>query len=198
MDYSTLQSNVESAMGRTDIPSYVYTLTTAGINRDLRLMEMLCKTTLYTNEGTASLPSDFLEMESAYIDSGGERTPLVPATEQNQSVRYDSSGRPFYYAVHGDEISLMPKPDTDYEIEVRYYARLSALSASTDTNDVITNYPGLYLYAALTHAAVWAQDEALAQVYNSAYTAEKNSVEQADKKRRRSGPIAQKSVRRIP
>lgn len=198
MDYSTLQTNVQSAMGRSDIPSYVYTLTTSGLNRDLRLVEMLTSTTLYTSDGTISLPSDFLEMESVYIDSGGVRTWLVPFSEQGQSVRHDSSGRPYYYDVVGDELAIMPTADTDYDVTVRYYAKLDALSASSDTNDVLTNYPGLYLYAALTHAAVWAQDMELSQTYNAAFMAEKKLVEDADKKRRRSGPIARRSSVTIP
>lgn len=198
MDYSTLQSNVQSAIGRTDVPSYVYTLTTSGINRDMRLLEMLTSTTLYTSGNSATLPSDFLAMDSVYINSGGERTRLVPFSEQGQSVRHDASGRPYYYDVVGDEIVLMPTPDTNYDIEVRYYARLDALSADSDTNDVMTNYPGLYLYGALTHAAIWAQDEGLAQTYNAAYTAEKKLVEDADKHRRRSGPLVRRSSVTIP
>lgn len=198
MNYGTLQSNVQSALGRSDVPSYVYDLTTSGLNRDLRLLEMQCVTTIYTSGGEADLPSDFLEIESVYINSGGSRTRLLPVTELSQSVHHDSSGRPYYYAVHKDTLTLMPVPDDNYEIEMRYYAKLDALSADADTNDVMASYPGLYLYAALTHAAVWAQDDEGAQRYNAAYLAEKQLVEAADKGRRNSGPIIQRSIRSMP
>lgn len=198
MNFASLKSNVQSALGRTDIPDYVYSLTTSGINRDLRVLEMQCTTTLYTNGGTASLPSDFLEAESVYIDDNGGRSPLIPATELGQATRYDESGRPYYYAVHNDEITLMPEPDTDYEIELRYYAKLDDFSADADTNDVITAYPGLFLYGALTHAAIWQKDDESAATYNKAYTAELTRLEKADTKRRFSGPTVQRSARSIP
>lgn len=198
MNYGTLQSNVQSAMGRSDVPSYVYDLTTSGLNRDLRLLEMQCVTTLYASGETIDLPTDFLEAESAYINSGGSRSPLVPISEMSQAVRHDSSGRPYYYAIHKDSMTLMPVPDIAYEIEFRYYEKLAALSADTDTNDVMTNYPGLYLYAALTHAAVWAQDDEAAQRYNAAYGAEKDLVMKADKARRNSGPLVQRTIRSLP
>lgn len=197
MNYGDLRSNVESAMGRSDIPSYVYTLTTSGLNRDLRLLEMQAETTITADAESETLPSNFLEMESVYIDSGGARRPLLPISEMSQAVRHDSSGQPYYYAVHNGELTFMPVPDGTYTVTVRYYARLSALSADSDTNDVLTNYPGLYLYAALTHAAVWAGDSDRAQEFNAAYTAELNLVQIKDRKRRYSGPMVQRSIQQI-
>lgn len=198
MNYGQLQSNVESALGRSDVPSYVYTLTSSGLNRDLRLLEMQCVTTLYASGEEIDLPDNFLAAESVYIDSGGSRSPLLPVTEQSQANRHDSSGRPYYYAIHKDTMTLMPVPDSSYEIELRYYERLDGLSLDADTNSVLTNYPGLYLYAALTHAAVWAQDDEAAQRYNAAFMAEKKLVEDNDKKRRTSGPIVQRAIRNMP
>lgn len=198
MNYGSLQSNVQSALGRSDVPSYVYDLTTSGINRDLRLLEMQCVATLYASDEEVDLPDNFLEAESVYIDSGGTRSPLIPISEQSQANRHDSSGKPYYYAIHRETMSLMPIPDQSYEIELRYYERLATLSADSDTNAVLTNYPGLYLYAALTHAAVWAQDDEGSQRYNAAFLAEKNLVESKDRKRRMSGPMVQRTIRNIP
>lgn len=192
--FATLQADVKDAMGRTDIPSYVYRLTQAGINRDLRILEMQSETTLTASGEIVSLPSDFLEAESLYIDSGGSRTRLVPITEMSQAVRHNSSGRPYYYAVHDGEITLSPVPDGSYTITLRYYARLANFSADGDTNDILTRYPGLYLYGALTHAAVWAKDTESAQTYNAAYTNELDRLKKADVKRRHRGPIIQRSA----
>lgn len=194
MDFQTLQANVQSAMGRTDVPSYVYTLTTAGLNRDLRILEMQAETTLAASAESVTLPDGCLEIVSMYIDSGGSRSPLTPVTEMSQAVGHDSSGRPAFYAFHNGEITLMPVPDGSYTLVVRYYARLSDLSADADTNDVLTNYPDLYLYAALTHAAVWAQDQEAAGVYNSAYEQAKRLVQQKDVQRRLGGPVIQRTA----
>lgn len=198
MNFGTLKSDVQSAMGRTDIPDYVYTLTTSGLNRDLRVLEMQCVTTLYADGETIDLPSNFLEVESAYIDAGGYRNPVLPLSERSQAVHHDSAGRPYYYSIHKDTMTLMPVPDSSYEMELRYYERLEDLSTDADTNDVMDAYPGLYLYGALTHAAVWAKDTESAQVYNSAYITELEKLEKQDIQRRYAGPIAQRSIRSVP
>lgn len=184
MNYGTLQSNVESAMGRTDLPSYIYTLATATINNEFRLLEMQSETTLSATAESVTLPADFLEVESVYIDSGGSRTALMPATEQSQATGHDSSGRPAYYAIHDGELTLMPVPDGTYTITLRYYARLADFSADSDENDVLTNHPSLYLYLALGHAAIWAKDDQAALTYAQVYQGEGVRIKKADTKRR--------------
>lgn len=196
MNYGELQANVESAMGRSDIPSYVYTLTTAGLNADpdLRLLEMQSETTLTASAESVSLPADFLSVESVYIDAGGARRRLIAETETAQAVHHDSSGQPYYFSVHNGELTLMPVPDAEYTITLRYYARLADLSADSDTNDVLTNYPQLYMYQAMIHAAMWAQDDEGVVRYSGAYTSAKTLAIKNDIKRRFAGPMVQRSA----
>lgn len=194
MNFGELQANVQSAMGRTDIPSFVYDLTTSGLNADLRLLEMQEDATVIATTEAVSLPFDFLEMESAYIDAGGARRRLIPSTETAQAVRHDSSGQPYYYAIHDGLMTLMPVPDAAYTISIRYYKRLEDLVDDSDVNPVILSYPGLYLYQALIHAAVWARDMEAVQAYSAAYTSIKDIVEKGDKQRRFRGPLIQRSA----
>lgn len=194
MTFSILRSDVQSAMGRTDIPDFVYRLTTAGINRDLRLLEMQAETTLTATGESVALPSDFNAVQSLYIDSGGSRTRLVSTTEQAQAALHDPSGRPGYYAVHEGELTLEPVPDGEYTLTLRYYKRLPEFVSDTDTNTVLQRYPGLYLYGALTHAAIWAKDTESAQTYNAAYTQELAALDKSDTKRRFAGPSIQRAA----
>ena len=199
MTFAELQANVQSAMGRSDVPSFVYTLTTAGLNSDadLRLLEMQAETTLTATSETVTLPADFLSVESAYISSGGRRWRLIPSTETAQAVGHDGSGEPYFYAVHNGELTLMPVPDTEYTITLRYYARLANLVAPSDTNAVLVAYPQLYLYQALIHAALWAQDDEGSARYSSAYTSSKALAMKNDLKRRFAGPMIQRSAVRL-
>jgi hypothetical protein len=201
MNFGELQANVQSAMGRSDVPSFVYMLTTAGLNSDpdLRLLEMQAKTTLTTTSGddSVALPANFVSVESAYINVGGRRSRLVPTTESAQSVRHDPSNQPYTYAVGNGELILMPVPDGEYTITLRYYARFADLAAPADTNATLDNYPQLYFYQSLIHAALWAQDDEGSARYSSAYTSVKDLAMKNDLKRRFAGPLIQRSAVQI-
>ena len=193
MNFGELKANVQSAMGRSDIPDYVYALTEAGIARDLRILDMETATTFSTTTGsTVTLPADFLEFKTLFIDSGGSRNPLLPMSEGNQAVRHDSSGRPAYYALTNGAMELMPSPDGTYEITARYFARPATLTLDADTNAILTDHPDLYLYGALTHAAVWAKDTESAQTYNSAFTTAQERARKADMRARMGGRLTKR------
>lgn len=196
MNFGQLQAYVKSFMGdRDDYPAYVFDLTNADINRDFRLLEMQSETTLSASAESVSLPADFLELESIYCESGGERWQLVPMTEGAQAVHWNSSARPVYYAVHNGEVTLMPVPDGTYTLTVRYYASLDTPTADGDENAVMTTYPTLYLYGAATHAALWMGDTERTQTANAAYTSAVQQTKLADKRRRMAGgPLLSRSV----
>jgi len=203
MDFQTLKSSVESALGRTDVPDYVYTLMTSDINRDIRIVEMESLSTMSVSSETTTLPADFLQVVSMYVDAT-PRTPMVPLTRQAQATRHDESNKPYYYAISGPSaddpdpttstLQVMPAPDSTYSVVMRYIASVAAFSANTDTNNVISLHPGLFLYAALHHAAIWAQDAELAAGYGAAYVNLKSMIQDADRKKRNSGPMTQRTA----
>ena len=193
MDFQTLKASVESALGRTDVPDYVYTLMTADINRDIRILEMESTSTLSVSTEATALPADFLGVVSMYVDAT-PRSPMVPLTRQAQATRHDNSSKPYYYAVTDGELQVMPVPDATYSVILRYYAKLADFSANEDDNAVINLHPGLFLYSALYHAAVWKQDAELVAGYSSAYKGMKAMVESTDKKKRNSGPMTQRTA----
>lgn len=193
MDFATLKASVNSALGRTDVPDYVYTLMTSDINRDIRILELETTTTLSVSSESTTLPSDFSQVVSMYIDAT-PRTPMVPITHQSLATRHDSSGKPYYYAIADGALEVMPVPDGTYSVVLRYIAKVAAFSADADTNDVIALHPGLFLYSALHHAAVWKQDAELLAGYGQAYVGLKTMVLDADKKKRNAGPMTQRTA----
>lgn len=186
MDYATLQSNVESAMGRSDVPSYVYTLTTAGVNRDMRLLDMQNTATLTT----ATHPVDLSALDPAigsvvslYAEVGGDPRQLRPVTEFG-AHEYVDTGSPRYFSIRDGSLILDPEPDGTYTLYLTYIGALATLSADADTNDVMSRYPDLYIYQALTHAAVWAGDEKRSIEFAAAYSAAKKLAQKDDMRRR--------------
>lgn len=187
MDFATLKADVVNAFARTP-PDYIYRLVTAQINRDMRLLDMLTETTLTTSTETVAVPSGFQALEAAYIETSGQRCPLQVEGLNSQIISHNGSDQPAFITVRGSDFVISPTPDGEYTITVNYYAGLDDLSADSDTNAVMARYPGLYLYAALTHAAIWSSDDAKAQTYNLAFVAEKDAAKKADGRRRR-GPV---------
>lgn len=175
------------------MPDYVYTLMTADINRDIRILEMESTSTLSVSTEATALPTDFLQVVSMYVDAT-PRSPMVPLTRQAQATRHDESGRPYYYAVTDGFLQSMPVPDATYSVVMRYLASVAAFVDNTDTNDVITLHPGLFLYSALHHAAVWKQDTELAIGYGTAYQNQKTMVDEANKKKKNAGPMIQRTA----
>ena len=196
MDFQTLKASVESSIGRSDVPDFVYTLMMSDINRDIRILEMQSSTTLSVSSEATALPADYLMVESMYVDTN-PRSAMVPVTQQSQGVRHNSSGKPYYYAITDGELQVMPVPDGTYSVVMRYYAKLADFSNSTDDNAVINLHPGLFLHSAIYHAAVWAQDFELAAGYSAAYKNLAEMVSKTDIKKRNNGPMIQRSAIQI-
>lgn len=63
-------------------------------------------------------------------------------------------------------------------IEITYYKRFDALREANQTNEILTNYPDIYLYGCLSKAGRYIQDrDVLSQYENDFY----NAIEQANK-----------------
>ncbi len=181
-NYGELKTAVRSHFAdRSDIPDDVYKLATAELNQRLNLRIMQATTTLAFANGDESkaLPSDFLRPVHAYVDRD-VRVVLDLADEFAKNVDYRKSGLPRTYTIANGSLFLNPVPDGDYNIVLRYVAKLADFSANSDTNAVLTAHPALYLYAALKRAAVWAQDNEMAGFYAAALDREIADVERLD------------------
>ena len=193
-NYGELKTAVrEWYSDRSDIPTTVYDLATAELNSKLRLKIMESTTSLAVSGESTALPSDFLEVRHAYLDRD-PRIVLDAVDEFSKTADYDSSGVPRSYTIIDGNILLNPSPDGSYTVFIRYIASLSDLSADADTNTVLTTYPAMFMYAALKHTAVWAQDAEMMPVYSQALEAEVKRVKRVDQASRfGAGPLRVRS-----
>lgn len=165
-DYDWLKDEIKRWIHRTDlvaqIPSFI-TLAESEINTDLRLrmMETTEVLLLATGERAVTLPDLFMEplkLELLTADDAVDLTNLSPGQFQSSAVRTT----PTYWMVDGPDIVLTSPADRDYALRLRYLQRLDI--ASTLTNDLLTNYHGLYLYGALMQASAFmGKDERVPQ-----------------------------------
>lgn len=174
-NFGALKAAVASAVARSDVPAYVYDLAANEIAQRFRLPEQEATATLSVSGETVALPANFMAVRSLWVEAT-PRTPLDPI-DGFSAANLDGDGSPRAYSVEGDNLRLWPTPDGGYTLTLRYYSRPAAFVADTDTSALLTRYPGLWLYCALKHAAVWAQDAEMMQAYSSAYELEAQRVQ---------------------
>lgn len=117
---------------------------------------------------TVAQPTGFLELISARLNSPVRVLKIVPQRAID-GFQTNADGIPSHIAVSGTNFRVWPEPSAASYATIRYYAKLSTPvtgnDPTTNTNDILTNYPELYLYGCLIEAAVLTQDVEAAGYY---------------------------------
>jgi len=104
--------------------------------------------------GILSVPSDYVEMKVAYLDTD----PLVVLERRSAEWIYTnfpgniSLGKPKYFARYATDFIFGPFPDSDYTVKCVYYRKFAPLSSSL--NNQFLNNPDLYLFACLAESEI--------------------------------------------
>ncbi len=101
--------------------------------------------------------------------------------------RTNAAGKPTYFSIVGNQIRVVPAPDTSYTGELTYYAKLYKLSSTVASNWLLTSSPDIYLYGALLQAAPYLQDDARISVWSALYLAGIEQLQLADDRSTTSG-----------
>ncbi len=153
----------------------------------VRAMEATADVTVST--GTGNLPSGYLQARRVYLDSNPIRDlEFIPPMDFYGRRGNTEAGTPSAYTIEGESILTLPITDVDRTIKMLYYKKFDALDADSDTNWLLSNAPGVYLYTSLYEAygqTEGASAEALGYLAKSA--AIMNALNSADTKDRYSG-----------
>ncbi len=108
---------------------------------------------VWVPRGGYPLPSRYVEQRRVYLDVDGNKK-LDYMTPEQFWIRKGSSetAQPKMYTVEGPYIIFSPLMDKEYFGKFLFFRRFAALSADSDTNWILTNAPGIYLYASLVEA----------------------------------------------
>jgi hypothetical protein len=202
-NYSDLKTSVANYLGRSDlttvIPDFIR-FAELRMARDLRTREMLKSATASTvgGDGKVALPTDFLEIRDLHIQ-GNPRFPITYLSPSafTRDAPADESGKPVYYTILASEFVLAPMPDTNYTLEVLYYAKPTVLSDSNSSNVFLANYPDALLYASLLEAEPYLINDARSQTWASLYDRAINNISTANEAGEYSGvPLQMKTTSR--
>ena len=196
--YSNLKTTIASYLNREDLTAYLgdfITLAESRLNRELRVREMVeINTSTNTVAGTQSydLPTGYLEALTVIYQSNPFITLRFMANSDfyNNYNSSQSSGTPTYFTIVGTKILLGMQPDSAQTLQINHYKKVSALSDSNATNDILTNYPELYLYGALAESSPFLMQDERLQIWAGLYKeALKNANESSSKGSTTSSPL---------
>jgi hypothetical protein len=190
--YDELKASIANWLNRDDltavIPDFI-ALAEAQIARDVRHWRQEKRVTTSVNEQYENLPIDWLEMIQIQLTAGGRLQVISAAQLQDRKEVSLTAHKPKYYRLTSDQIELYPAPDSSYEVAMQYYARVPALSDAETFNWILTDYPDIYLYGALVHAAPYLADDQRVSVWAALYQSAVDALNQDNTKSRVSGPL---------
>lgn len=158
----------------------------------IRPMEVCASATFSGQE--VELPDNFVQIRRIYIS--GTPNGRLNFTTPDQfwvDVRSTQNGQPQVYTIEGDNIQLAPIPDTSYTGKILYYKKFTALSDDADTNWLLVNAPGVYVYGTLLEAFKYIRNSEKATENLNAFAGTVNALNDADKADRYSTPWAARS-----
>lgn len=123
----------------------------------LRVRDMETVDSLTPSSNVCTLPSDYLAYKRV-VEEASTRRALEYITEDAADLLYAdrASGLSNHFMLVGSSLTALPLSSND--IELTYYARVPALTASATTNWLLTKHPGIYLRASLFMAAEFIKD----------------------------------------
>jgi hypothetical protein len=186
--YAGLKSTIADYLNRDDLTSVIPTfikLAESKFNRKLRVRQMVKRAQATIETTFFAPPADWLESKEFQLNTN-PITKLEFITESYanslRASRYSAAGKPQYYTVVGSQLEFIPTPDTEYEGELTYYAKIPALSDSNTSNWLLTYAPDLYLYGALIEAEPYLKNDERVGLWGELYLRVVADIEVADER----------------
>lgn len=198
-NYSDLKTQVANYLGRSDLTSQIpnfISFAELRLNRTLRIRQMLktATATMTGGDSTVGLPTDFLQMRDIFVDAN-PRIAISYITPSNftRDARATESGKPVFYTMRGVEFEFAPIPDTNYTLQMLYYAKPDALSDSNPSNVFLANCPDALLYGSLLEAEPYLMNDARLATWTTLYNATVDRMNASDDESEYAGvPISMK------
>ena len=116
-------------------------------------------------------PTDFGGVRSFIIASNPYRVlEFVDPTTLFSQYPTPTTGAPQKYTIVGARRAyLRPIPDSAYAVRLIYTQSMTALSADTDTNWLLTARPDIYIQRAMIEASIYVEDDARLAFWRGLY-----------------------------
>jgi hypothetical protein len=191
--YNELKTAVANWLDRDDltdrIPEFI-ALAEARMNRVLRLRMMESKYTASTvaSQRNYALPTGYIQMRNFQINT----SPVTPLQYVSPEI-YDrlwggsTGGTPQFYTIITNEIQLGPVPGSVLTLEMLFYKKITALSGTNTTEQMLTDNPDIYLYGALLEAEPFIMNDERVGLWAKGFQQAVADLQEQDNKDRHSG-----------
>lgn len=163
--YTDLTTAIADWLDRTDLSASTLntfvTLAEVDIFQRLRIREMETVGSAVIASSVIPLPTGYLELKSAYIDTNPIQA-LQKSTPDFIRSKYavtGDTGVPVYIAREGTNFIFGPGPNSNYAVDYIYYQEPTSLATSLTTNSITPRVMSLYLYGSLIQAATYLGQE---------------------------------------
>jgi len=109
-----------------------------------------------------TLPTRFISPSALWFTTYLPRVEVPYLTPEQLPVS-NSNGIPLYYTIDGANLAFNCPCSAAYTYSMRY--KMGYDISSTSTNDILTNYPNVYLFSALVEACTFARDYKDAEMF---------------------------------
>lgn len=187
--YAELKTAVANWLNRSDLDSVIpdfIALAEAQFNRSIRHRKMVVRSDAVLDTPYFAVPPDWLQTIRFQLNTNPV-TPLLFVTPEQaleESMVYSTGQQPLFYTTVGQQFQVVPSPDTSYNAELLYYAKIPALSDSTATNWLLTESPDIYLYGALIQSAPYLKEDERINTWAGLYQRMVDDMMMADERAR--------------
>jgi len=154
--------------------------------------ETISTDTTSTLTRTLALPSGFKKSRdfSISFDNGIEK--LTYRTPEQMNVR-NGTGRPCFFTIQGNNMAFDILPEEEWVVTFDYFKDFEPLTVLNQTNIILDKYPSVYLFGALRHAFMRAQDFEQGTVYGGNFFSAIESANLSELEKR-NGNMPQQTV----
>ena len=205
--YAQLQTAVASWLNRSDLTAVIpdmITLAETQFKDDFRWRKQLVRDIIeppYADELFETLPTDFLEMKSIHFNTSPVTVPeyVTPTRIRDLQRQFQGAvGTPRYFTVVGSQLQFDRIPTGAPELEILHYVKIPSLSDAATTNDLLTEYPNIYLYGTLIQAEPYLKNDERMATWAALYANATDKLKLADlAAEMNSGPLIARSSRSI-
>lgn len=103
-----------------------------------------------------ALPSGYVANRGLWLTTYGNRIEIIFVPPEELPVITTTNGQPYYYTIDGSNVAFDYPNSEAFTYTFRYKKGYDI--ATTLTNDILTRYPGVYLYGSLVEASAFSRD----------------------------------------
>ena len=173
--YTGLKASVADWLNRQDLTSQIPDFITIGearMNRKLRVLQMETLSDGTSSDGLVAVPSDWLETRTFRLEDPTAGQQILEYVGEEEFDQLEASGLTSttrYYTIINGAFQVLPVPTAAISYDLRYYAKIPALSATNASNWLLLKSPDLYLYSALLGATVFLKDDERLPIWAGAW-----------------------------